>query len=702
MGRKDRTQNNDQKKLENFQFTIQGGMLEALGINMYSTLGKCLVEFIANAYDAEATKVELTIPFDKIEKNRQEVRAEAKKLIEQGDMEKTSIITLPLDSSIEVTIRDDGHGMSPQDVSDKFLPINRHRRRNESTNKEDHIMSEHNKRRVMGRKGLGKLAGFGASEIICIRSKKAGNNFSTKFELDYKELSQAKNLTTHQITPTYDTDSDISAHWTEIQLKNIKCDAVKYSENTLKDTIIDNFYGIDPTEFEIKLNGTTLTQTPPDYDFYYPEGKTTENLEQGSVLVEDFGKIDFEYVVMFRKNKENLRAANRGARIYCNKRLAAGPSLFGMPTGMHGFHYISYMECVVKADKLDELGIDLINTNRTELKQDNEVVSTFINKIETLMVNAISAFSKHRENTALVQVEKNPIGKNILATINTFSKKHQAPARSFIKKLAATTGVGSKEFQELTPLFLSSLNAGEVIMKLIDIKADPKSIHEIIISFNELLELEKNDALKLYKARKNGIDALDKLIGKGLEIWQKKGIENDLHELLKNNTWLINPEYNNYITSDNDLANVYSRLSKELKIDNHADPKDAANANKRPDLVFLSGNASKSNVIIIELKSPTLPLEKNHLDQLELYMNRTEDWLISQGFQSPKVQGFLIGAKAKTQSKAEGVYMLEKAINNAGPNTMWRVISLEELLDNAKNIYTSEIEALKKALEDDD
>jgi hypothetical protein len=239
-------------------------------------------------------------------------------------------------------------------------------------------------------------------------------------------------------------------------------------------------------------------------------------------------------------------------------------------------------------------------------------------------------------------------------------------------------------------------------MKLIDIKADPKSIHEIIISFNELLELEKNDALKLYKARKNGIDALDKLIGKGQELWQKKGIEDHLHELLKYNTWLLNPEYNNYLTSDNELSNVYSRLSKELKIDNFADPKEVDNANKRPDLVFLSGNSSKSNVIIIELKSPTLPLEKIHLDQLELYMNRTEDWLVSQGVQNPKVQGFLVGAKAKTNSKAEGVYMLDKAIRNAGPNTMWKVISLEELLANAKNIYTSEIEALKKALEEDD
>ena len=45
-----------------FTMPIQGGMLEALGINMYTTLGKCLVEFIANAYDGDSTKVEISIP----------------------------------------------------------------------------------------------------------------------------------------------------------------------------------------------------------------------------------------------------------------------------------------------------------------------------------------------------------------------------------------------------------------------------------------------------------------------------------------------------------------------------------------------------------------------------------------------------------------------------------------------------------------
>ena len=67
------------KKPDEFSLAIQGGMLEALGINMYTTLGKCLVEFVANAYDSNAPRVEITIPFVEIETQRLALKEEDKK-----------------------------------------------------------------------------------------------------------------------------------------------------------------------------------------------------------------------------------------------------------------------------------------------------------------------------------------------------------------------------------------------------------------------------------------------------------------------------------------------------------------------------------------------------------------------------------------------------------------------------------------------
>ncbi|SEF30193.1 ATP-binding protein [Variovorax sp. NFACC27] len=210
------------KKPDEFSLAIQGGMLEALGINMYTTLGKCLVEFVANSYDSNAPKVEITIPFDEIETQRlalkeadKKAKAEAKKT--EAEAKKTSVgtpsssaahdtpvtaisgmsiappdvslykKTLPGELSIE--IRDYGHGMSPADIAQKFLPINRHRRA-DASGQETNLKSEGGKRAVMGRKGLGKLAGFGIAGQVIVKTKRAGDNFATIFTLDSAELAK--------------------------------------------------------------------------------------------------------------------------------------------------------------------------------------------------------------------------------------------------------------------------------------------------------------------------------------------------------------------------------------------------------------------------------------------------------------------------------------------------------------------------------
>src|SRR3546814_4488385 len=66
-----------------FPLKLQGGMLEALGINMYATIGKCLVEFVANAFDSEATTVDIVIPTGDIQSARADAKASAKDEVEK-------------------------------------------------------------------------------------------------------------------------------------------------------------------------------------------------------------------------------------------------------------------------------------------------------------------------------------------------------------------------------------------------------------------------------------------------------------------------------------------------------------------------------------------------------------------------------------------------------------------------------------------
>lgn len=56
----------DEERPHELPLAIQSGILKSLGIDRYIKLGNVLVELIVNAYDADAPRVAITIPFDRI------------------------------------------------------------------------------------------------------------------------------------------------------------------------------------------------------------------------------------------------------------------------------------------------------------------------------------------------------------------------------------------------------------------------------------------------------------------------------------------------------------------------------------------------------------------------------------------------------------------------------------------------------------
>src|SRR3546814_7761530 len=103
-------------------------MLGSLGINIYATIGKCLVEFVANAFDSEATTVDIVIHTGDIQTARADVKARAKDEVEKLQRDTFNVLLTPLPDDIAITITENGHGISTDDVEKKFQPINRKRR----------------------------------------------------------------------------------------------------------------------------------------------------------------------------------------------------------------------------------------------------------------------------------------------------------------------------------------------------------------------------------------------------------------------------------------------------------------------------------------------------------------------------------------------------------------------------------------------
>nr|VFK01034.1 MAG: Histidine kinase-, DNA gyrase B-, and HSP90-like ATPase [Candidatus Kentron sp. LFY] len=133
-----------------YRMTLSLNVLNHLGLNLYSNVPSVLSEVVANAWDADAENVWITIDFAK--------------------------------GNEKIVIQDDGHGMTPEDVNSKYLLVGYQRRGPEL--KREPERTERFKRLPMGRKGIGKLSLFSIAKTIEVRTVKDGQRSAFRMNLD--------------------------------------------------------------------------------------------------------------------------------------------------------------------------------------------------------------------------------------------------------------------------------------------------------------------------------------------------------------------------------------------------------------------------------------------------------------------------------------------------------------------------------------
>lgn len=144
-----------ENKNQKLEMSFDPQTIEHLGVKMYSQLPNAIAELIANSYDAESPEVHIIL------KDNEEGKS--------------------------IAVVDKGVGMSFDEINENFLRIGRKRRESDSG------LSPNGKRKVTGRKGLGKLAFFGIGDTIHIFTKKNGE--CVNFTMNWNELFILK----HQI-----------------------------------------------------------------------------------------------------------------------------------------------------------------------------------------------------------------------------------------------------------------------------------------------------------------------------------------------------------------------------------------------------------------------------------------------------------------------------------------------------------------------
>jgi hypothetical protein len=666
-------------------------IVQDLGLNLYTSLPRVLVEFIANAHDADSPCANVKIDVSRIAAARLKIKEEYKneitinkKLGKDGseDILPLEVRTLPED--IEIIIEDHGHGMSKEDLQQKFLRVGRRRR------EEDGIRTQGG-RILMGRKGLGKLAGFGVAHRIIVISRKTGESHATKICLEYDKLIEKERANDVQIpVDTIEEGADIDTSGTRVILSKLVYDPAKSQEKTISDAIADHFRLVGQ-DFRILLNGGEIRSPDGEYVYAFPEpDRSIEDLVNYEYESEDGRKVAFSYRIRFKGEGKQLPAVQRGVRIYAHGRLAAAPDLLDLKTGIHGFRNTHYLEAVVHADFIDDQSVDYIATDRHTLRWESPLLEPMRAELTEQMQKACAAYQKVRDEKAEDEVKSDKFTQDLITQAN-LPKHRERLAYRVAKSFASVCeeGLQGEEYHDRLKIFVDGLSQGDILKTLRDLAAENNpDFQNLVKEITELTTRELGDFVKYVEGRLSAIEALRKMC-EDVDFMAGNN-EAELHSLLRDNPWLIDPTFTQFLSSNEAEKTMQGRLAKELKIgpyipDNYdksvqSEVKPGEN-NKRPDLVFLLSSDSLNRLIIVELKAPNTPLHGEHLRQLQNYIRRAKKWLSDKNKSHYFVQGFLIGSKACIDTKKEEVEWLNYQIETTQRGADWRVYDILEILD---------------------
>lgn len=694
--------------LEPLKFKVAPHIVEDLGFNLYTSLPRVLVEFIANAYDADAASIRISLDKTKIDAAREvmhkEYELECAKAKESGSQQpilRLAKRTLP--PEIKIVIEDDGHGMSRDDLDKKFLVAGRRRRQEEPLA----AGRSPKQRPLMGRKGVGKLAGFGIAKFVEVTTRKEGEVFATEIRLDYDDL--VKKRDTHEIVVQEKHLPDgggLKEKGTRIVLSGLLFDPVKSRPQTIESEIADHFAMIDPTEFEIHLNEKPIVPVVPAFAFAWPE----PDKDRAAFVERELpNSVDpgakFRYRIRFMGKKEALPAARRGIRVYVRRRMAAAPSLLDADTNMHGFRMTDYLDGVVHADFIDETDTDYIATDRQSLRWDAPLLEPLNKLLSAEIKEACKQYQAVRDEVALKEVKEDPFTKKEIEKYD-FSKKDQRLAMRFASILegACKRGVSDPIYQTKLPVLMKGIGHGNILIAISELadEATP-NLSAVAVEIARLTKDEMGQFISTARARLKGIKAFKKVVE--AQDFKKKNEEKTVQKMFEESPWLINPTFSQFLSANQSIDTLFARLAKALKIGEHAPVKkkgkkgvasDGSNDSKRPDLVFLIGSESLGRLVIVELKAINVALEQEHLSQLYYYMETAEAWLKEKGHDI-KVEGQLIGTMADPNSKAEGVVALRRSIKVRGQDATWMARDFTKVLKETEAAHKELIEIYEKA-----
>ncbi len=609
--------------------------VDKLGVKLYDKVSAVIAELIANAYDADATKVTVLAPM--------------------GQFLATRAGGTVSDKGFDIQVVDDGIGMTPRQVQDFFLVVEAERRNDADRGDR----SPGFKRKVMGRKGVGKLAPFGICKTIELIS--AGG---TRIDGGSADSGPTGYLTSHIILH-YDGIVALKEEPDERYKPEVGDRDESYSPESGTQIILKDFnyrkvpeifvlgrqlaqrFGIRAQNWQVQILDNTQSNSQPvtvggfdiqtmpntkltfqaDGTVHRPDGTPAKELKAGFQHEGTFRPVTGWMAYSKAPYKDELMA---GIRIYCRGKIAAQTSIFNQRAGFTGEHNIrSYLVGELHADWLDE-DEDLIQTDRRDILWSDGLAVDF-QAWGQQIVKRIGMLSR------------DPLRK---ATLDLFFEKGEVDART-LKAYPTDEQQGIRDrATDVARSFGRAISRGEV--------EDASVVNELVdlsitlaphITLNSMMKeaVARSDtplsvlASFLRTARLAELSSFGRIAEDRLKVIDRLQIlkstddtdENDLQQLIADAPWLINPEWAP-VTENQTFTSLRREFEKyyEHKTGCSISLSDFQETGKRPDFVLSN---QEGTVQIIEIKKPHHKLSNSEMDRIVTYYQNMEAFLEDPG-----------------------------------------------------------------------
>lgn len=560
---------------EPYRMKFDPYMIKHFGLQLYSTLPSVIGELVANAWDANATEVRIAVPESRIDEERS-----------------------------EIIIKDNGIGMSDEDARTKYFHVGRDRRQAERT---DATPSPF-RRKVMGRKGIGKFAAFGLAGEMEVESVQQGA--TCRFRMNYDEMLGQE--TEREIAfPALNPTGQVS-QGTRITLRRIR----NFRKRTiaiqpLRRRLARRFTVIgDRDRFAVTINGESISPIAEDLR------RLLDKDADGAPYLWEYENEEIApgaewtvsgWIGALERTATDLNLIDRGIALIARGKLVQEPFWFDASVGQQ--YALSYLIGELHVEFVDAEE-DAIGTSRNSLTWETEANAALKRWGQTQVNKIVRAWTERRRADNERRLEDNRLYGQFRQQAEDLG---QGRALVLADKLVRQTikhnpDAGVEGIQPMIQTALDFLQFdafGEIGQDVTQAKAEDTG--KLIALFREWQIAEAKALARVTEGRLSTIAKFQALLD------QDAPEMPTLHAFLKEFPWVIDPRWT---LIDDDVR--YSALLREKFPESDTVPEN----DRRID--FLCVRDSR-NLVAVEIKRPSYRASIRDLNQIEDYVSFLRD-----------------------------------------------------------------------------